>query len=1049
MCAGLPLVFLLMGSPQMVSASSPTISSVQQSTQKVTGTVLDDAGMPVIGANVRVKGITGVGVITDFDGKFVLNLPNKTNTLVISFIGYAEKEVKVRAGENITITLSENTEMLEEVQVIAYGTQSKVSVTGSMSSIRTEELLKIPSASVTNALAGSMTGVTSVQSIGQPGMEDATLYIRGSSTLPGTGSSDTPLVLVDGVERPFSQIDPNEIADITVLKDASATAVFGVRGANGVILVTTRRGEKGKAKISISSNVSIQMPIRLIDNCDSYHTALYYNEKLDNDNSSKDRFSAYALEAFRTGSDPIIYPNTDWRELIFKDSYWQTQHNVNISGGTDRVRYFTSIGYLYQDGLLKQFDSLDYNNKFSYNRFNYRANLDIDVTKSTSFKINIGGRVGITHQPRGHNDGLWRQINWASPYAGPDLSPDGHAINIGAIYYPVPRKTGWSAFYGLGYSEQVKNDLNLDVSIIQKLDFVTPGLKFHVKGAYNTYYTMNISRNSNKQTYVAYFEGSKTTPELDIADPNFNRNVIYEVTGANQALQYNETFSKDRNWYLETALNYNRTFKKIHRLSALLMYNQSREYYPSGYSYIPRSYAGLVARASYGYNSRYLFDFNVGYNGSENFAPGKTRFGVFPSGSIGWVVSEENFMKQQSLISFLKLRASYGIVGNDKIGSERFLYMDGVWSVDNGGYNFGTDLTGNDPAATEGKLGNPLITWEKSRKQNYGIDLKLFDDRLSISADYFRENRTDILITRQTSPGILPITLPKQNMGEVMNQGYELSLKWSDRIKDLRYYINANVSYAKNKIIYMDEPKHINDFNNQTGRSTGLTYGYEFERFYTEDDFKDPEKGILKDELPKPTFGTPYPGDCKYVDKDKNGVIDTNDQTYLGYSKRPEYVFGLDYGLNWKGWNFSMQWVGTTHVSRNLETDYKVPFGSNGNLALFEYHAEERWTPETAETATMPRFSDNSKSLNYASSDLWIKDASYIRLKNVQLGYTISGKSWIKKIGLNSMNIYISGYNLLTFDKLKYVDPEANTKGSNTNQYPVSKMYTMGLKLNF
>lgn len=1054
--AGLPLVVFLMGAPQMASASSPMISSVQQSSQKVTGTVLDETGMPVIGANVIVKGVTGVGVITDFDGKFILNLPDKANTLVISFIGYAEKEIKVKPGDNITVTLSENTEMLEEVQIIAYGTQSKVSVTGSMSSVRTEELLKVPNASVTNALAGTMTGVTAVQSVGQPGMEDADLYIRGSSTLSSDGS-DAPLVLVDGIERPFSQIDPNEIADITVLKDASATAVFGVRGANGVILVTTRRGEKGKAKISISSNVSIQMPTRLLETCDSYHTALYYNEKLDNDNSSKQRFSDYALNAFKTGSDPIIYPNTDWRNLIFKDTYLQTQHNVNISGGTDRVRYFTSLGYLYQDGMLKQFDALDYNNKFSYNRFNYRANLDIDVTKTTLFKINIGGRVGVTHEPRGHNDGLWRQVNWASPFASPGLTEDGYPIEIGTGYLPVAAKTGWAAFYGLGYNEKTKNDLNIDLAVEQKLDFITPGLKAHIKGSYNTYYTMTVNRNSNLQRYVAYYEGTKTDPGMDIADPNFNKNVVYEIAGQNQSLSYGETFAKARNWYLEGGLNYNRTFKKIHRVSGLFLYNQNRVYYPTApngavmdYQYIPRSYVGFVGRASYGYNSRYLVDINVGYNGSENFAPGKTRFGVFPSGSVGWVVSEEQFMKNQSLVSFLKLRASYGVVGNDKIGSDRFLYIDGIWSVDGGGYNFGTELTGNEKAANEGQLGNPVVTWEKAKKQNYGIDLKMFDDRFSISADYFRENRTDILISRNTAPGIMAIALPKQNMGEVMNQGYELSLKWSDRIKDLRYYINGNVSYAKNKIIYMDEVKHVNDFNNQTGRSTGLTYGYEFERFYTEEDFEDPEKGILKEGLPKPDFGTPFPGDCKYVDKDKNGVIDSNDRTYLGYSKRPEYVIGLDYGLNWKGWSFSMQWIGNTHVSRNLETEYRIPFSPSGNRALFEYHAEERWTPETAETATMPRFSDSSKGLNYdVNSSLWVRDASYIRLKNIQLGYTFSGKGWLKKIGLNSLNLYATGYNLLTFDRLKYVDPEAPTNGGKSNQYPVSKMVTMGLKLNF
>ena len=1054
----MPFFVFFVGTPCLLNAEGTHGNEVlQQKTKRVTGTVVDESGEPVIGANVLVKGVAKVGVVTDIDGKFTLALPSGATTIVISFIGYEEKEMKVKDGKPLQVVLSENAELLDEVQVIAYGTQSKVSVTGAMSSVRTEELLKVPNASITNALAGAMTGVSSVQSIGQPGNEDATLYIRGSSTLSGDGS-DAPLVLVDGIERPFSQIDPNEVADITVLKDASATAVFGVRGANGVILVTTRRGEQGKAKISISSNVSIQTPTRLIENCDSYHTALYYNEKLDNDGSSKERFSDYALNAFRTGSDPVIYPNTDWRKYIFKDTYLQTQHNINISGGTDRVRYFTSLGYLYQDGMIKQFDKLDYDNKFSYNRFNYRANLDIDVTKTTLFKIHIGGRVGVTHEPRGHSDGLWRQVNWASPFASPGLSKDGYPIEIGKGYLPVAPKTGLSAFYGLGYSEKTKNDLNIDIAVEQKLDFITKGLKAHVKGSYNTYYTMTVNRNSNMQRYTAYYEGTKTQPGVAIDDPAFNKNLIYEIVGTNQSLQYSESFAKARNWYIEGGLNYNRTFKKIHKVTGLFLYNQNRVYYPTkpnggamDYQYIPRSYVGFVGRASYGYNSRYLVDINVGYNGSENFAPGKTRFGVFPSGSVGWVVSEENFMKKQSVISFLKLRASYGIVGNDKIGGDRFLYIDGVWDVDGGGYNFGTDITSKAPAAIEGQLGNPKVTWERASKQNYGIDLKLFKDRLSLSADYFRENRTDILISRNTTPGILAITLPMLNMGEVLNQGYELSLKWADGYKDMRYWIGANVSYAKNKILYMDEVKHVNDFNNQTGLSTGLTYGYEFERFYTEDDFTDVKKGILKDDVPKPSFGTPFPGDCKYVDKDGNGVIDTDDRTYLGYStQRPEYVFGLNGGIDWKGWSFSMQWTGATHVSRNLATEYRIPFSPSGNRALFKYHADERWTPETAKTATMPRFSDSSKALNYdQNSSLWVKDASYIRLKNVQLGYTFNKKGWLRTIGLNSLNVYVSGYNLLTFDKIKFIDPEAPTNGGNSNQYPIAKMVTVGIKLNF
>lgn len=1035
----------------------PIPFEVQQKQNQLRGVVLDESGVPVIGANVTVKGETGVGTITDLDGNFVINYSSKTATLLVSYVGYANKEIKVKANESVKIVLEEDSEMLDEVQVIAYGTQSKVSVTGSMSSVRTEELLRIPSASITNALAGSMTGITSVQNIGQPGNEDATLYVRGSSTLSADGS-DQPLVLVDGIERPFSQIDPNEVADITVLKDASATAVFGVRGANGVILVTTRRGDKGKAKISVSSNVSIQSPTREVEMCDAYHTALYYNEKLDNDNSSGQRFSDFALKAYQTGEYPLIFPDTDWKELIFKDSYIQTQHNVNISGGTDRVRYFTSLGYLFQDGMMKQFDTLDYDNTYSYNRFNYRVNLDIDVTKSTLLKVNIGGRVGITHEPVGHSNGLWRMVNWAPPYTGAGLSEDGTPLIVGSGYIPTNGVNALLGFYGLGYNNKTKNDLNIDLSLEQKLDFITKGLKFHMKGSYNTYYTMTVKRSSNSKRYYTYFEGSLTNPGMDIADPNFNRNVVYQINLEDKPLSYGESFSRDRNWYLEAGLNYDRTFNKVHKVSGLLLYNQNRVYYPKDsngnamdYQYIPRSYMGLVGRVSYSYNNRYLFDFNVGYNGSENFAPGKTRFGLFPSGSIGWIISEENFMKNQKFITFLKLRASYGIVGNDRIGSDRFLYMDGVWTVNGPGYNFGTNSSTKENAATEGQLGNPEITWETSAKQNYGIDLKILDDRLTLNVDYFRETRSNILITSNTTPGILAMQFPKLNRGEVFNHGYEISLKWMDRIKDFNYWVQGNVSFARNKIIEMDEVKHKNDFNYQTGRSTGLTYGYRFDRFYTEDDFIDSDKGILKEELPEPTFGTPHPGDCKYVDLDGDGDIDSDDQTYMGYSTlRPEYVLGLNAGFDWKGWSLSMQWVGATNVTRNITNDYRYPYSANGQRALMQFQAEGRWTPETAETAIYPRFSDVSKNLNYGvNSSLWLRDASYIRLKNIQLGYTFFGNPWLKKVGLSSLNFYISGYNLLTFDYVKFIDPEAKTYGGADNQYPIAKMVTLGMKLNF
>ncbi len=1053
-------IFIMsMGHQGLLAAGTNSSSTAGQTDFRIEGIVVDEQGEPIIGASVFIKGTT-FGTSTDLDGHFILNIPPDTE-LTVSSIGFVDSVIKVTKQSKVRIVLKSDAEQLEGVQVIAYGTQSTLTVTGSVSSIRTEELTKVPNASVTNALAGAMPGVSAVQTIGQPGLEDATLYIRGSSTLT-TGNvnqmgigDDTPLILVDGVERSFSQIDPNEIADITVLKDAASTAVFGVRGANGVILVTTRRGNEGKAKISINSNVSIQMPTVLIENSDSYEYARLYNEKLDNDKSSGARFSDYAIEAYRTGSDPIMFPNVNWRKTIFKDAYIQTQHNVNISGGTDRVKYFTSVGYLFQDGMVRQFEGLDYDNNFKYNRFNYRANLDINVTRSTIIKVNVGGVIGLRHEPRGHSDGLWRQINWAAPCVSAGIL-DGHPTIIGTGYIPIEAKTGWQAFYGLGYKDTSRNDLNIDLQVEQDLNMLTKGLKFHIRGSYNTTFTQTIQRNSSIQTYRLYYEGTKTQPGVDISDPNFNKNIIYEVQGNNTNPSWAESFARTRNWYIEAALNYKRTFARKHRVSGLLLYNQNRVYYPTtasgtnmSYQYIPRSYAGIVARATYSYGNKYLADINVGYNGSENFAPGKTRFGMFPSGSIGWIISEENFMKGQSIITFLKLRISYGLVGNDKAGTTRFLYMPGTWTVNGAGYNFGTDITVKEPAASEGQLGNPGVTWEKASKQNYGIDMKMFKNRFSISAEYFRENRYDILITRNTAPSILAMKLPMLNMGEVFNHGYEISAKWNHKVGDFTYFANANVSFARNKVVYMDEVEHKNPFNYQTGRSTGLTYGYEFERFYNQDDFD--ASGKLLEGLAVPTFGTPQPGDCKYIDKDLDGDIDNDDMTYLGYSTlRPEYTFGLTLGASWKGFDFSMLWTGATNVSRLLSTEYRFPFSGSGKRSLFKYHAENRWTPETADTATLPRFTDTNKNLNYTpNSSLWVKDASYIRLKNIQLSYSFTGQGWLKKAGINGLSIYLSGYNLLTFDYIKFIDPEANTYGGSTNQYPVSKIYTAGLKLNF
>lgn len=1023
-----------------------------QTTGVITGTVVDKEKMPLVGVTVIVDGTT-IGTSTNAEGLFTIKAPPTAKSLTISYLGYKTQNVEIGNKTLINVEMLSDAVAMGEIQVVAYGAKEKVTITGAISSISGEDLLKTPNASITNALSGAISGVSSVQTIGQPGMEDAKIFIRGTGSLSEANSS--PLVLVDGVERSFSQIDPNEVANLTVLKDASATAVFGVRGANGVILVTTKRGEIGKPKISVSSSLSLQSPVRLYKMADSYTTALAYNERVDNDGGLKAKFSDYALNAYKTGSDPIIFPDTDWQDYCFRDSYMQSQNNVNISGGTNRVRYFVSLGYLYQDGLLKSFKELPYDNNYLYNRYNYRANLDIDVTKTTKLNFNLGGVYGVRQEPRGQDDGLWRRMSWAHPFASPGII-DGYKVRIDPISTGTDfgMVSGLDAFYGLGNRVRHTNDLNVDLGVSQSLDVITKGLKVSVKGSYNTNYFIQKNRNYNTQTRTALYKGSLTTPGLDMSDPAFDKSVIYRTTGNLIPMSYTEGTGQARNWYMEGALNYDRKFGD-HTVSALVLYNQSKTYYPKTYAYIPRSYVGLVGRIGYDYKKRYMFEFNAGYNGSENFAPGDTRFGFFPAVSAGWVVSEEKFMKKQKFIGYLKLRASYGLVGNDnygEAGTNRFLYMPDTYTTNEGGYNFGINSSTNQPSASESKLGNPSVSWETAVKQNYGVDLKMLQNKISVTADYFFDKREDILITRNTPPDIIAMKLPVLNMGEVHNKGYEIDVKWQDKVQSFRYWVGATVSFARNKIIYQDEIVPKNAFMAETGRQTGLSYGYVFDRFYNAYDFEDISSGRLVEGLATPKIGNYIlqPGDVKYYDLDRDGDIDTDDMTYMGYPENPEYIFGINAGFSWKGFDFSMLWTGATNTSRMLENEYRLPFASANARGLMQYMYDERWTPATAHTATFPRFTVNNIGHNFTPpSSLWIRDASYIRLKNIQLSYTFSRFAWMKSVGLDNLSVSLTGLNLLTFDRLKIMDPEARPKGGNTNQYPISKIVSLGVKLNF
>lgn len=1014
-------------SSAMVSAVEPT---------DISGVVSDKLG-PVPGASVMIKG-TRTGTLTDAEGRFSMKV-NKGDVLVISFLGYDDSEIVYNGETTINVKLKENSTLLDEVQVVAYGTAKKATITGSMASVRTDDLLKTPASSISNALSGKVPGLSTVQMSGQPGADDPSVYIRGVGSL--TEGLSSPLILVDGVERSFNQLDPNEVEDVTVLKDAAATAVFGVRGANGVIIVTTKRGEEGRAKINFSTSFALQTPVRMPSFANSYEYAKTYNEAQAHDGLAESEwtFDAAALEAFRTGSNPLAFPDTDWVDMLIKKTAPQTQHNLTISGGTKKVRYFSSLGFFSQDGLFKSFEK-DYNGNFSYKRLNYRINLDIDLTSSTLMRINLGGRMNDKRAPNYEKKEdiryLFRDIYWSTPFSGVGIV-DGMWIVSDPKRFKLPGdfRDALYPYYGSGYNVREGNILNFDFMLEQKLDFLTKGLKFHFKGAYNS-----------GLNYLKTFKGSEPRFEAVLQSDN---SLKYRKVGDKVALSFSDATSQARDWYIEGAFNYAADFGN-HHITALAMYNQSMKYYQGGnFNAIPRSYIGLVGRLTYNYAMRYMIDANIGYNGSENFAKGK-RFGLFPAVSAGWIISEEKFMQwMKPYVSYFKIRASYGIVGNDRTpDGSRFLYLPDSYNASSGSYIFGTGLGTVYPGADEAKKGNPNVTWEKSAKQNYGLDINFFKQRLKLVADYFIENRWDILTSRKVIPGYLEVKLPIANIGKVKNHGYEVSLTWRDRIKGFNYNIGANVSYAKNEIVFEDEIPYPYDYMRRTGKPVGQQFGRITDGFFSEQDVAGYEAGKgTEGGIPDHGPGyAPKPGDVKYKDLNNDGKIDELDVAAIGYPSYPLLTGGINMGFSFKGFDFSMTWSAATMTSRYLRDIYREPFGATNSRSLMKYMVTDSWTPEKGNNALAPAISFTNKSNNYVDSDLWLRDASYIRLKNMEIGYSLPKKA-LEKMKIKSLRFSLSGYNLLTFDKLKIVDPETRT--NDMSLYPLVTVINFGAKIGF
>lgn len=1003
------------------------VEDVQQNPISVVGTVKDVKGDPVIGANVTVVG-TKQGTITDFDGNFSLNAPLGAK-VKISFIGYKDQVVTTKKGISLNIVLEEDAQTLGEVQVVAYGVQKKVSITGAISSMKGDDLLKTPVGSVSNILSGQITGISSVQYSGEPGADAADIYVRGIATWQDA----KPLIQVDGVERDFSQIDPNEIESVTVLKDASATAVFGVRGANGVILITTKRGIEGKAKVSFSTSAGVNVRTKELDFANSYQYASYYNMMTGNDGGVP-IFSDEQLIAFRDHTNPILYPDINWIDYCMNKAAFQSQHNMNISGGTDNMRYFVSAGMFTQNGMFKQFNAQDDFN-FDYKRYNYRANLDFDITKTTMLSVNIGGRIETKRTPESEEDQnqLFRKLYWAVPFAGAGIV-NGQRVVSNNEYLPFTGTDGLASYYGRGFRNKTTNVLNVDLALDQKLDMLTKGLSIKVKGAYNSIYS-NVKRASGSM--------ASYTPIIDSKGA-----VTFRKEGSDAQLNYSDgDFGKARDWYMELALNYARKFGD-HNVTGLALYNQSKKYYPGGtYTYIPSGYVGFVGRVTYDWRTRYMAEFNVGYNGSENFNP-ENRYGFFPAGSIGWVLSEESFFTPlKKAVNYLKLRASVGLVGNDKSSNERFLYIPDAYEYKgDGGYYFGQNVNNKRPGAYEATKSNPYAKWETAVKQNYGLDASFLNERLSLSVDYFMEKRKDILTKPDYLPGILGMTLPVVNVGKTENKGFEVQLKWNETLEnDFRYWANFNLSFARNKITFKNEVEQNEAWMYETGRRIGARSMYHFWGFY--DETAD-QRYLEQYGMSIADHGiTLSPGDCVYVDLNRDGKLDGNDATRnIGYTDVPEYTAGLNAGFSWKNFDFSMQWTGAWNVDRML-SEFRRPLGDTNEKGLLLYQYENTWR-SSADTysAKFPRASSLHASNNYAGSDLYLVNASYLRLKNIEIGYNMNFP-FMKRLKLNDCRIYVNGYNLLTLTAFRWGDPES--RQSDRPNYPLTRVFNIGLKLGF
>lgn len=1054
---GLPLTYKIFGrniviKKEVTTLPAPTIPApnlLAEPLQIITGRVTDEKGEGLPGVSIVVKG-TQQGVLTNPDGIYQISVSDKNVVLTFSFVGYVSQEITPGSKTKLDVFLKPDTKSLTEVLVVGFGTQKKFSSTASISSVSNKEIMRSPVGNVANALTGTMSGLTIVNNSGHVGKDNPVIRLRGIGTM--SGQLD-PLIMVDGMERPMNDIDPNEIESVSILKDASSTAVFGVRGANGVILVTTKRGKGGPAKVSFAAEYGLSTPTRLPKFLNSYEYAQLYNEAQINDgvNPANVKYSAAAIEHFRTGDDPWLYPDTDWQKQMMRSSSPQQRYNLNISGGTERTKYYVSAGYLSQTGIWKDF-GLGYDNTDNMKRYNFRSNLDIDVTKMLTASISLGGTIKDVNLPNAQrtdpNDEDWQLFRYmmaAPPMAGAGWV-NGRSYIVEGYETPIKWLTG------KGYRNDYDSNVNVLFGINHKLDFVTPGLSFRAKYGYDSFYSVNLRRARTLAEYAPVRRSIDQNGDGVAEDV-----LLFKTIGATSLLSYAETSdTKRRHEYLEAAFDWQRSIATNHDVSALVLYNQSKKYYTeSAFNEIPLSYLGIVGRFTYSFRNKYNAEINMGYNGSENF-PKSKRFGFFPAYSASWVISEESFMQSLPVISFLKVKASYGKVGNDKLGGNRFLYIPDSYSMSyTGGPLFGTNGSGQG-YGTAGiiKRGNPNVSWEIDEKQNYGVEFKFFRDKLSFNFDYFRNYRYNILRTRSTYTSYVDDAIPPINFGKMSNHGYEIEATWRASAANVNYWVKGIYSFARNKVLEMDEPTTIPEHQRQTGRPLGRPLLFLVNGFYETDEEVAAANGLTTvDGVPRNTLGKPRKGDLRFVDYNQDGRIDDLDKvSYGNYTLVPEITGSVSVGLSWKGFDCSALFQGVTHALLTYGGESLQPFASQYLSPMSaQTYIKGRWTEENKENATYPALTAvpahyNFGNANGAGNTFFTNDASYIRMKTAEIAYTFSGEM-LRKIKLQSLRVYFNGSNLVTWDKQKLFKFDPEQPGGRGLAYPQTKIFNLGLNL--